>query len=147
MADKRQQIVDAIRTRLGGILVANGYNTDIGLHVFEWKVRAFSESEIPGVTFRDTDPKIRELTGGMQEISLPVEFIVGAASGTSTMQVIRAAIEDVVAAINQDWTWGGLAWDTSIDAIEAFAEHEGKLTGLAKIAVTVKYEQQRPLHP
>lgn len=147
MADKRQQIVDAIRTRLAGILVANGYNTDIGLHVFEWKVTAFADSDLPAVTFRDTDPKIRELTGGMQEVSLPIEFIVGAASGATTMQVIRAAIKDVLSAINSDFTWGGLAWDTSIDTIEAFAEHEGKLTGLAKIGTTIKYEQQRPVHP
>lgn len=147
MADKRQQIVDAIRSRLGEILVANGYNTDIGRHVFEWKVNAFSDTELPGVAFRDTDPKIRELTGGMQEVSLPVEFIIGAASGATTMQVIRAAIEDVLSAINSDFTWGGLAWDTAIDTVEAFAEQEGRLTGLAKIAATVKYEQQRPVHP
>ncbi len=146
MADKRQAIVDAIRTRLAGILVSNGYNTDIGRHVFEWKVRAFSDSELPGVAFRDTDPTIRELTGGMQEVSLPVEFIIGAASGATTMAVIRAAITDVLAAINSDFTWGGLAWDTSIDTVEAFAEAEGKLTGLAKISSTVKYEQPRPVH-
>ncbi len=146
MADKRQAIVDAIRTRLAGILVANGYNTDIGHHVFEWKVTAFADSDLPAVAFRDTDPKIRELTGGMQDVSLPVEFIIGAASGASTMQVVRAAIEDVLSAINSDFTWGGLAWDTAIDTIEAFVEHEGKLTGLAKIGTTVKYEQQRPVH-
>ena len=147
MADKRQQIVDAIRTRLAGILILNGYHTDIGRHVFEWKVTAFAVSDLPGVAYRDTDPVIRELTGGMQDVSLPVEFIIGAASGASTMQVIRSAIEDVLAAINQDFTWGGLAWDTSIDTIEAFAEAEGRLTGLAKIAATVKYEQPRPVHP
>ncbi len=147
MADKRQQVVDAIRARLAGIRTSNGYNTEIGLHVLEWKVKAFSEAEIPGVAFRDTDPKIRELTGGMQEVSLPVEFIIGAAAGASTMAVIRAAIEDVLSAINSDFTWGGLAWDTAVDSIEAFAEHEGKVTGLAKIGTTVKYEQQRPVHP
>ncbi len=146
MADKRQQIVDAIRWRLAGILVANGYNTDVGRHVFEWKVTAFADSDLPGVAFRDIDPKVRELTGGMQDVSLPVDFIIGAASGASTMQIVRAAIEDVLSAINSDFTWGGLAWDTAIDTIEAFAEHEGKLTGLAKIAATVKYEQMRPVH-
>ncbi len=147
MADRRQAIVDAIRARLATILTTNGYNTNIGLHVFEWKVTAFAESDFPAVAFRDTDPKVRELTGGMQEVSLPVEFIIGAASGASTMQIIRAAIEDVLSAINSDFTWGGLAWDTAIDTIEAFAEAEGKLTGLAKIGATVKYEQQRPVHP
>lgn len=146
MADKRQQIVDAIKVRLAGIRTANGYNTEIGLHVFEWKVKAFSESELPGVAFRDTDPKVRELTGGMQEVSLPVEFIIGAASGASTMQVLREAIEDVLSAINSDFTWGGLAWDTAVDTVEAFAEHEGKLTGLGRIVATVKYEQPRPVH-
>jgi hypothetical protein len=146
MADKRQAIVDAIRGRLATILSSNGYNTDIGGHVFEWKVTAFADADFPAVAFRDTDPTIRELTGGMQEVSLPVEFIVGIASGASTMQVMRAAIEDVLAAINQDWTWGGLAWDTSIDTIETFAEQEGRLAGLAKIGTTVKYEQQRPVH-
>ncbi len=146
MADKRQAIVDAVRTRLATILATNGYNTDIGRHVFEWKVTAFADSDLPAVAFRDTDPEIRELTGGMQDVSLPVEFIIGAASGATTMQVVRAAIEDVLSAINSDFTWGGLAWDTAIDTIEAFAEHEGKLTGLAKIGTTVKYEQQRPVH-
>lgn len=147
MADKRQPIVDAIRTRLATILMTNGYNTDLGLHVFEWKVTAFADSDLPAVAFRDTDPKIRELTGGMQDVSLPVDFIIGAASGATTMQVIRAAIEDVLSAINSDFTWGGLAWDTAIDAVEAFAEAEGKLTGLARIGTIVKYEQPRPVHP
>ncbi len=146
MADKRQVIVDAIRTRLATILSSNGYNTDIGRHVFEWKVTAFADSDLPAVTFRDTDPTFRELTGGMQEVSLPVAFIIGAALGASTMQVLRAAIEDVLSAINSDFTWGGMAWDTAVDTIEAFAEHEGKLTGLARISTTVKYEQQRPVH-
>ncbi|GAB4245683.1 MAG: hypothetical protein OHK0028_23630 [Deltaproteobacteria bacterium] len=147
MADKRQAIVDAVRARLAGIRTANGYNTDVGLHVFEWKVTAFADSDLPGVAFRDTDSKIRELTGGMQEVSLPVEIIVGAASGASTMQVLRAAIDDILSAINSDFTWGGLAWETSIDTIETLAEHEGKLIGLAKIVATVKYEQPRPVHP
>ena len=33
---KRQRIVDAVAARMGNILVANGYETDLGLNVEEW---------------------------------------------------------------------------------------------------------------
>ena len=139
----RQEIVNAIRSRLSEILVANGYDTDLGLNVFEWKVTAFAVSELPGVCFRDTERSVTELTGGLRENRLTVEFILGAASGTATASTIRQAVADVVRCIDTDPTWGGLAWDTAIESDEMFMDHEGKLTGLAKVTATVKYQTIR----
>lgn len=140
----RQDILDAVKARLQEILVANGYRTDLGLHVFEWKTTAFAQNEMPGITYRDTEENIRPLTGGMEDVSLTVELILCVSSGSVTMANLREAIDDVVKAIHSDWSWGGLAWDTAIGPIDAFADNEGKLTGTAKIVATVKFERQRP---
>ena len=140
---RRQEIVDAIKARLLTIQVANGYDTDLGLHVFEWKVTAFADSELPGVCFRDTEQTVAELTGGFRNVSLTVEFILGAASGAATASIVRKGIGDVVRAIDSDPTWGGLAWDTAIQSDEMFMDHEGKLTGLAKVTAVMKYQIQR----
>ena len=140
---KRQEIVDAIKARLATIRTGNGYGTDLGLHVFEWKVTAFGDGELPGVAFRDTEQTVVELTGGYRNVSLTVEFILGAASGAATASIVRQAIADLVRCVDTDPTWGGLAWDTAIQSDEMFMDHDGKLTGLAKVTVAVKYQVQR----
>ncbi|MFA6148662.1 MAG: hypothetical protein WC899_10690 [bacterium] len=140
---RRQEIVDAIRARVALIRTANGYDTDLGAHVFEWKVTAFSEGELPGLCFRDTEQTVAELTGGVRNASLTVEFILGAAAGTATPSIVRQGIGDVVRAIDSDPTWGGLAWDTAIQSDEMFMDHDGKLTGLAKVTAIVKYQTLR----
>ena len=84
-----------------------------------------------------------ELTGGFRNVSLTVEFILGAASGAATASVVRQGIGDVVRCIDTDPTWGGLAWDTAIQSDEMFMDHDGKLTGLAKVTAIVKYQIQR----
>ena len=140
---RRQEIVDAIKARLQTLQVANGYGTELGLHVFEWKVTAFADSELPGVAFRDTEQTVAELTGGFRNVSLTVEFILGAASGAATASVVRQGIGDVVRCIDTDPTWGGLAWDTAIQSDEMFMDHDGKLTGLAKVTAVVKYQTLR----
>ncbi len=140
---KRQEIVEAIKVRLPSIRTANGYGTDLGLHVFEWKVTAFGEGELPGVCFRDTEQTVAELTGGYRNNSLTVEFILGAASGALTPGIVRQAIADVVRCIDSDPTWNGLSWDTAIQSDEMFVDHDGKLTGLAKVTAVVKYQTQR----
>ena len=139
----RQEIVDAIKNRLSSIRTANGYGTELGLHVFEWKVTVFADSELPGVAFRDTEQTVAELTGGYRNNSLTIEFILGAATGASTPGIVRQAIADVLRCIDSDPTWGGLAWDTAIQTDEMFMDHDGKLTGLAKVTAVVKYQTQR----
>lgn len=140
---RRQEIVDALKARLATIRTANGYDTNLGLHVFEWKVTAFAGTEMPGVAFRDTEQSVTELTGGFRNVSLTVEFILGAASGAATAAVVRQGIGDVVRCIDSDPTWGGLAWDTTIQSDEMFMDHDGKLTGLAKVTSVVKYQTLR----
>lgn len=140
---RRQEIVEAIKARLQTIQVVNGYDTDLGLNVFEWKVTAFADTELPGVAFRDTEQTVAELTGGFRNISMTVEFILGVAAGASTPRIVRQGIGDVVRCIDSDSTWGGLAWDTAIQSDEMFMDHDGKLTGMAKVTAVVKYQIQR----
>ncbi len=140
---RRQEILNAVKVRLATIRAVNGYETDLGTHVFEWKVTAFADSELPGIAVRDTEQRVAELTGGFRDNSLTVEFIVGAAAGTATAATVRMAVVDVIRCIDSDPTWGGLAWDTALESDEMFMDHDGKLTGLAKITAVVKYQTQR----
>ena len=53
MSTIRQQIMDAIETRFEGISVANGYNSDMGLHVSHWKATALNADDFPALEYRD----------------------------------------------------------------------------------------------
>ncbi len=48
MADsKRQQIISAIKTGLQSITIANGYETDLGSSIYEWRLAEYQSMELP----------------------------------------------------------------------------------------------------
>ena len=59
----RQSIVESIIARLQTITVANGYETNLGSNVFDWKLSAVQEGSLPCVALRDTNETI-ERRGG-----------------------------------------------------------------------------------
>jgi hypothetical protein len=141
MADsKRQQIVSAIKTRLQGITVANGYETDLGNAIYEWRLSAYQSTELPGADLRDTTETVG-VTVGSHEHKMTAEVKV-LGSTSSLPADIRKRLADVVKAAGTDLTWGGLAEDTAAagqDLIEAEVNITG--TGLVKVcAASVRFE-------
>ncbi|GAF85152.1 unnamed protein product [marine sediment metagenome] len=102
----RQQIINAFKTRLGTVLIAGGYETDLGSNVFEWKTAEWQESEMPGVDVRDPS-EAGVIRGGDHEFALSIELEVKVTGTTSPSQV-RDIIGDIITAIGTDPGFGGL---------------------------------------
>ena len=139
---KRQQIVDAIDARLKTITTANGYNTDAGNNVFEWRSYPLDEnSELPALVYRDTEEIESLAVGGYQLHTLTIE-IEGYVVGANAARDLRALIADVIKAIGTDLTWGGLAEDTRpVEESIEIDQEERKIAG-AVIRIEIDYRTQ-----
>ena len=126
MALKRDLIMQAVVTRMQGILTSGGYYSNLGSKVFEWRPKVLAEGgasyvpteqdELPALHIRDPiDAIVRVDLKGNEDHELNGEFEIAHAAG-DTPQEMRQQIEDVRAAIGTDYTWGGYAKKTAIDA-------------------------------
>lgn len=106
----RQQIMTALAARLATIQIANGYQTDLGLHIFDHKAEPWAEEDLPGGNLEDTD--VPEQWIGLELHRLNVQFL-GIISGGTPSENLRAIHGDVITAIGVDRTFGGLCEETS----------------------------------
>jgi len=108
MTNARQNILDAVITRLKTITVANGYNLAIGTKVYDWKLSPVKPADLPAIEVRDTDAPIEvgDLAGGL--IHRLTMNIVVLASGTSAAATVRKGLQDISRAMYTDRTFGGL---------------------------------------
>lgn len=108
MADsRRQQIVDQIKTLLATITVANGFNTNTGSNVFEWKGIDFQDTELPGVDVRDPSEEV-ETRGGNHLHTLTIDIEAKVSASTSTNQA-REVLADIETLMGSNQNLGGLA--------------------------------------
>ena len=130
---KRQSIMNAVKTRLQSITVANGYDFNLGSNIYEWRTTALNDNELPGIVFRDTQNiKIEGGPVAYFRWGLNVEVEIITQGGTSITD-IRKMLGDVYKAIKTDDTWGGLAITTeqpNSDEIQS-EQQERKITGAA----------------
>lgn len=139
----RQRLVDAIMTRLQTITVANGYETNLGARVYEWRTTPLGADEMPGLIFRDTDEVIPQ-TGLVEEHEITLEIEMYASSGVATPATTRKAIADVIKCVGADVTFGGLAQDSVPHPEESIAfEHKDKIVGGVMLKFKVKYLSYR----
>lgn len=103
----RQKIVAAIVTRMRTILTANGYATNIGSNVYDWRTQ-FHEDELPAVSVCDLTAETVTPDG----VSNPrrVAHLLGVqirihAVRDETPDNIRRMIADVTRAIGTDDRW------------------------------------------
>jgi hypothetical protein len=143
MADSiRQRIAAALDARLKGILVASGYETNLGRNVFAWRVPDLQEAELPAAIWRDTDCDDSSATIGTIGFhlhSLKMEIDLREADGTSTPASIRALIADLQKAIGVDTTWGGLAIRTNPLSSAIVVDQEEKIIGGANVTFTIDF--------
>ncbi len=104
----RQKIISAIDTRLKSILIAGGYETDIGQNVWDWRAESLEEDNLPALIYRDTGTETEFGTFTTFTHKMTVNIMV-AVSSTTPMTTIRKIIADIDRAIGMDDTWGGLA--------------------------------------
>src|SRR4030067_3246140 len=112
MADSiRQQIINAVDTRLKTIKIINGYETDAGLNVFHYKENPFEQDKFLCIEYRDVNDYPEDLSFGLFLHTITLE-IRAYANGITIDKTARKLKADIEKAINTDLTWGGLAEDT-----------------------------------
>lgn len=137
----RQQVFSAIRTQLETILTDNGYNSDAGENVFEWRDvenNPLQVSELPGLVIRDTLGDVVQVTVGQDEHIISFE-VDAYHHGSSSPTLIREVIADVVTAMAADKTFVGLVEDT-VHSIEGMSfEHGERRNVKAEIVFVVTF--------
>src|SRR6266478_147352 len=103
MSIRRQDIIDAIKSRLQTISTTNGYHTNLGANVFVYRDAPIEPYELPALVVKDYKcTKVDELTDvnlsfENWNVFIEVEFVF-ATSGNSITDV-RKGIADVYKAI------------------------------------------------
>lgn len=142
---RRDSIVDALVDRLEDISIANGYQTDFE-HVEAWKVTPWQDADLPGLTVKDlSDEPLNEVSRGtmnkiLHGLLVRIEL---ACSGSTPVATIRKMIGDVMDAIRQDETFGGLAIQTSWLGDEIAVEQEERTVTGANIALRIDYRTDK----
>jgi len=142
----RQLIVNAVDTRLKGILTAAGYETNLGQHIFWWRTNDFSEDELPAANCRDTDCDDSNATIGVigyHQHALKMEVDLIEADGASTPSSIRKLIADLQKAIGVDTTWGKLAERTNPINSPINIDQADKTIGSATVTFTIDFKTRK----
>lgn len=145
MADSlRQTLVSAIKTRMQTITTANGYETNIGNAVWNWKtgIWTIAEFEAGGIDIRDGKERIETSSTGLtrEDHHLTVDFVIMVGTGATTGVTVRKAIADVYKAIGTDRKWGltfvQTTWPVEVDML---VDQDEKIVGGAQIEIEVIY--------
>jgi hypothetical protein len=105
----RQKITVALGVSLGKIRIADGYATDAGLRVSEWRddQEAVQPEEMDSIIWRDRGEEVVALTAAVHEFRLALEISGFAAPGDTTPSRARALLGDILKALGNDPTLGG----------------------------------------
>lgn len=143
----RQRILTALDTRLKTILIANGYETDLGQNVFEWRDTMVQQSELPALVWKDLneDPSSATVgkTIGYHWHDLTVEMSILSSDGSSTPEQMRKCLADVTAAVGTDTTFGGLAIRTQPVPNEAAVEQADRIIGAFRLTINIHYQTKK----
>lgn len=126
MSLKRQDIIDSLTTQLKAINGTGGYHLNFSASVFNWRTTDVAANEMPAAIIRDTGrAPIGEgtrQTANNQDHYLSVEIDIVVATEAQA----RQAIQDILKAIDADYTLGGFAIDVLDDGDEIYSDHQGQ---------------------
>lgn len=136
---KRQQITDKLKTMLQDIKIANGYNSDLGNNVFEWRLFPFQEDNLPAIEYRDIDCEIESPPARRHDHKLAIDIEIITASGSTTPETIRKMIEDVHKAIGKNAFFDKLAIKTGPVSNSIQMEQDNKIIAGALLKFSITY--------
>lgn len=148
MPGKRQQIVNAVKTRFAAITTANGYQTDIGLKQTEWnpgpKGADPEADELPGHDIRDEveTTAIKDKNSGSYDRELEIVVIAELKEADASATLARKALEDMIKAVSVDPTWGSLARRTIPLEEDINVDELGQQIGAARLKFKVEYSRR-----
>ena len=121
----RQSIVNNVITALQTILVSNGFNTDVGVNVFEWLEYSTDSTVRPCLIVRDRSDKPEKNEPHVSDRRLTLEILIQT-SGTACVSQARSIIGDIYDAIKTGDSFGGYVYwiEEQGDDMEAIHEED-----------------------
>jgi len=145
----RQRIMDILTTRLATITTGNGYKTNAGNTIYNWKKTplpdpATSPSKYPCITYEDSGDVPEDLAVGEWVHSMGVTLRAFAAGSTAeeTLRLVRA---DLLQCIGADLYMSTLADDTRLEAppSDIEVEHYEKRTAGIQVTIIIEFSTHR----
>jgi len=136
----RQGIITGLKSVLSNISIVNGYNTDIGSNVDEWRLTPYSESDLPVIEIRDESCSItdgRNNVDNYKTLSVTIScYDSVTATGATEM---RLYIKDVLSAIGKDPQLSGNALDIDVDSTSIEGSQDSDIIFSAVVNLSVGY--------
>jgi hypothetical protein len=109
MSIARQDIVDAVVSRLQGILTTGGYSTNLGTSIHKFRATVFGQEELPALNLRDMEEVVESLDEAeqMAQLSLTFQAEIAVSNGRTSDNDMRTLIADVWMALGVDPTFSG----------------------------------------
>jgi hypothetical protein len=141
MSSRRQQIVDAVKTRFAAITVENEFDTNLGNSLHEWRTEQFEDSELPGINLRDESEPVSYASKSsgsvLRQLKIGADLVFQEEDVSASLA--RAGLADVERAIALDPSWGGLARLTIMNESRLMTDERGIWLGGARITFTIEY--------
>jgi len=134
----RQLIMTDWKTRLAAIRTTNGYETNAGLSVFEWREYAFAQDELPAIVIPDNESTVADPGYYAHDHALTVVTSI-CAGGATTTETLRKILGDVIKCLSGDLSFGGRAYDIEPAGDATTQIHEENRTGDIEYSFVVKY--------
>jgi hypothetical protein len=150
-----QRIIEKVAARLATIKVTNGFYTDSGTEVSEWRTTPFHDNELgKALTFRDDGDEpfdhIAKGNSALQDRWLTVIISAPFRGGSATAgEKIRKVIADVYKAIGATTdghlgeTWSGIAIATSDEGAKPFVDQEERQVLSVDITIKIWYRTEK----
>ena len=134
----RQKIIDALDTRMKGILSASGYETDIGLSVQDWPAGLIEDSKLPVLIYRDVscENAIDTLVTFSHKLMVEIDALV---NDDTPVETVRKIIADIDKAIGIDDQWGGIALLTERVSDQFRVELKERVYAGCKVVVVITF--------
>lgn len=136
---KREQIIQAIETRLQAITTANLYNFNIGTNVFRVR-QSFNDSELPVVTIWDIE-ETSEYKYHKNTTTLDLKVSMHTLFGTvnPSVQANKMLADLIQAMTDADTSLGGLADGIEYTGSDIAYPEDGALSVSVEASFNVKY--------
>jgi len=135
----RQSIITNLLNMLQGIRISDGYKTDVGTKVFEWREIAIELADCPCLIVRDTTDEIEDqgVHDHAHKLTITVTCI---AAGTSAVEDARKIEADIYEAIGTDLSIGNQAYWTEWQGSAMQVQHEENIFANILITLLVLYK-------
>lgn len=138
----RQTFIGVIIAKLKTIKKAEGFNSDIGESVFEWRNNSFDPSELPALVLRDPDDTTEDDLQTLQHaLKIEIDIVSSNEKIEEVSKDIREIVSDILKAfgefeadINQKCKYLGS---------ETLFEHKDVVYGGIRTSFVIEYPTKR----